>query len=301
MKIIESFENDLALRRRTHRTIRSYSCNVKEFLQENPDPQNVTYEDLEMYLGHLLERDLKISTLKSNFSAISSFYDFLIYKKVTDKNPILGFRKRFLDTSCDSDRRQVLTVHQARQLIASLDFIREIAITMVLAKTGIRRSELLELKPQDIDFSRDIIIIVRKKRAKNLIRFIDDELHVVLENYLAWREARIRIGKCKTNYLWISDTGGRVHKDYINQFLQAYAEPIGLHDPTGPLETQLTSHCFRGFLVTHLRRAGMKKEHIKTLLGHSLKDEVWSGFYLSVDMEIVKNDYFRCVPRLIDY
>lgn len=301
MEILRSFENDLALRRRTHRTIRSYACNVREFLQENPEPQNVTYEDLEIYLGHLLERDLKISTLKSNFSAISSFYDFLIYKKVTDKNPVLAFRKRFLDTSCDSDRRQVLTVSQARQLIASIDFIREISITMVLAKTGIRRYELLELTPEDIDLNRDIIIIVRKKRAKNLIRFIDDELHVVLEKYLVWRNARTRLGKCKTNYLWISDTGGRVHKDYINQILQAYGEPIGLHDPKGPLETQLTSHCFRGFLVTHLRRSGMKKEHIKTLLGHSLKDEVWSGFYLSVDMEIVKNDYLRCAPRLIDY
>ena len=301
MEILKKFENDLALRRRTHRTIRSYSCNVKEFLEHNPEPENVTYEDLEYYLGHLLERELKVSTLKSNFSAISSFYEFLIYKQVTDKNPVSGFRKRYLDTSCDSDRRQVLTIDQARQLINSLDFIREIAIVMILAKTGIRRSELLELKPEDIDLTRDTIVIVRKKRAKNRIRFIDDELHVVLEKYLAWRNARARLGKCKTGYLWISDTGGRVHKDYINQFIQAYAEPIGLHDPIGPLEAQLTSHCFRGFLVTHLRRAGMKEEHIKTLLGHSLNDKVWTGHYLAVDMELVRKDYLRSVPRLIDY
>ncbi|WMW26480.1 tyrosine-type recombinase/integrase (plasmid) [Methanolobus sediminis] len=301
MGLIEKFEHDLSLRRRSERTVRSYSCNVREFLKHNPEPENVSYDDLELYLYHLQKRNLKISTLKSNFSAISSFYEFLIYKKITDNNPVLHFRKRYLDTSNDSNRRQILTVSNVRDLINSIDFIRELAIAMLFAKTGIRRTELLELKPGDIDFIKDVIIIARKKRAKNLIRFIDDELHIVLLQYFVWRDARQRIGKCKTDYLFISDAGGRIHKDYINEFLQMYAMPLGLHDPNGSLESQLTSHCFRGFLVTHLRRAGMKKEHIQTLLGHSTKNEVWSGFYLSIDMELVKDDYFRCVPVLIDY
>ncbi|MDI3485101.1 MAG: integrase/recombinase XerD [Methanolobus sp.] len=301
LELISKFEHDLSLRRRSDRTIKSYSCNVREFLKHNPEPDKVTYEDLELYLGHLLKRELKASTLKSNFSAISSFYEFLIYKKITDTNPILSFRKRYLDASNDGDRRQVLNVSSVRELIASIDFIRELAIAMLFAKTGIRRKELLELKPGDIDLVKDEIVIIRQKRARNLIRFIDDELHIVLVKYLVWRDARVRLGKCKTEYLFISDTGGRIHKDYINEFLQLYAVPLGLHDPNGSLESQLTSHCFRGFLVTYLRRAGMKKEHIKTLLGHSNKGEVWSGSYLSIDIGLVKRDYYRCVPMLIDY
>ncbi|WP_406671425.1 tyrosine-type recombinase/integrase [Methanolobus sp. ZRKC4] len=299
MELLSKFENDLALRRRSPRTIRSYKNNVKEFLDYNPEPMSVSYEDLEFYLAHLIERDLKTSTLKSNFSAISSFYEFLIYKEVAHRNPVTGFRKRYLDAPNESERRQVLMIHECRQFIADLDFIREVAIVMVLAKTGIRRSELLGLRPSDIDLTRNIIIIERKKRAKNRIRFIDPELHDVLTKYLDWRNARQRIGRCKTEYLWISDIGGRVHKDYINRFIQTYAEPLGLHDPTGPLETRLTCHCFRGFLVTHLRRAGMKKEHIQTLLGHSIKNEVWSGHYLQIDMELVREEYLKCVPKLL--
>lgn len=299
MELLARFENDLALRRRSPRTIRSYKNNVKEFLKYNPYPVNVGNEDLELYLAHLIERDLKISTLKSNFSAISSFYEFLIYKEMADRNPVTGFRKRYLDASNDSERRQVLAVHECRQLIADLDFIREIAIVMMLAKTGIRRSELLSLRSSDIDLERDIILIVRKKRAKNRIRFIDSELHEVLVKYLEWRNARAKMGRCKTEYLWISDTGGRVHKDYLNEFIQAYAEPLGLHNPEGPLESRLTCHCFRGFFVTHLRRAGMKEEHIQTLLGHSIKKEVWSGYYLQIDMELVRKDYLRSVPKLL--
>lgn len=299
LKLLHNFERDLQLRRRSDRTIQGYRSNVKEFLQHYPNPETVTYDDLEEYLMCLLERDLKTSTLKSTFSAISSFYEYLIYKKVVDRNPITGFRKRYIDNTTESDRRQIPEVSQVRQLIDSLSFIREIAIVMTLAKTGIRREELLLLTEEDIDLEKDMIIIERKKRAKNRIRFIDMELHMVLEEYFLWRELRKAQGKCKTNYLWISDRGGRIHKDYPNEFIQYHAQKLGLHDPNGPLETKLSCHCFRGFMTTHLRRAGMKEEHITTMLGHSLKKSTWSGHYLDIDMGLVQEEYLRCVPQLI--
>ncbi len=300
VELLQNFERDLTLRRRSDRTIQGYRSNIKEFLQFYPQPETVTYDDLEEYLMHLLERDLKTSTLKSTFSAISSFYEYLIYKKVVDRNPITGFRKRYIDNAVEPDRRQILEISQARSLISTLDFIREIAIIVTLAKTGIRREELLLLTVDDIDLEKDIIIIERKKRAKNRIRFIDPELHAVLEEYLFWREGRKAQRKCKTNYLWISDRGGRIHKDYPNEFIQYHAQKLGLHDPRGPLETKLSCHCFRGFMTTHLRRAGMKEEHITTMLGHSLKMATWSGHYLDIDMGIVREEYLRCVPQLLD-
>jgi len=301
VELLKRFENDLVIRRRTDRTIQGYKCNVREFLEYYPEPETVTYDDLEDYLADLVRRDLKTSTLKSRFSAISSFYDFLIYKQVVETNPITAFRKRYLEGSGDSDSRQIPELGEVRELIASMDHIREIAIVLTLAKTGIRREELLLLKPEDIDLENGIIIIERKKRAKNRVRFIDLELHVALEEYLYWREGRANIGKCKSPYLWISDRGGRVHKDYPNQVIQYHAVPLGLHDPNGPLEKRLSCQCFRGFLTTQLRRNGMKKEHIQTMLGHTLKNEVWTGHYLKIDMGIVREEFFKCVPQLLCY
>lgn len=302
MELLTSFQNDLCIRRRSKRTIQTYSCSVRDFLEYYPDPRQVTYDDLEEYLTHLLRRDLKAATLKGIFSALSSFYEYLIYKKHVTVNPITGFRKRYLDGAEESDRRQILEIDEARALILLLkDQVRELAILLTLAKTGIRREELMLLQPDDIDFQRGTIIIERKKRAKNRIRYMDNELCSVLEQYISWREHRADLGKCHTSYLWISDHGGRVHKDYLNQFIQYHAQHLGLHDPHGPLEHRLSCHCFRGFLTTHLRRAGMKKEHIQTLLGHTLKTEVWSGHYLAVDMGIVREEYLRCVPQLLNF
>ncbi|WP_406656618.1 site-specific integrase [Methanolobus sp. ZRKC2] len=303
VELLQNFERDLTIRRRAKRTIQGYSQNVKAFLEYFPEPGEVDTEELEEYLEYLMLRDLSGSTLKNIFSGLSSFYEFLIYKKIVDTNPITGFRKRYLDNVEPSERRQVPKLENVRELIKRLELILELTIVMVFAKTGIRREELLLLKPEDIDLKNKIIIIERKKRAKNIIRFIDLELEFVLKEYLSWRESRVEIGKCKSPYLFITEHGGRIHKDDINEFIQYHAENIGFHDPDpdAPLEKKMSTHCFRGFVTTYLRRKGMKGEHIQTLLGHTIKKEVWSGFYLDIDMELVKEEYFRCSPPLLVY
>lgn len=108
MDLLSNFERDLELRRRSHRTVQGYRSNVKEFLQFYPDPSIVTYDHLEEYLSYLLRKELKPSTLKSTFSAISSFYEFLIYKRVVDFNPVTGFRKRFLDFDMEHVREEYM-------------------------------------------------------------------------------------------------------------------------------------------------------------------------------------------------
>jgi integrase/recombinase XerD len=301
VELLESFERDLTIRRRSIRTVQGYRKIIRRFLEYFPEPEKVDSDMLEEYPEHLMQRNLRGTTLKNVFSGISSFYDYLEYKKMVNRNPVPNFRKRYLDNTEESERRQVPELWQVRELIKRLDTILELTIVMVFAKTGIRREELLLLKPEDIDLENRIIVIERKKRARNRIRFIDDELCVVLVKFLNWREERANIGKCKSQYLFITKHGGRIHKDDINMFIQHHAEDIGFHERGGPLEKQMSTHCFRGFLTTQLRRKGMKKEHIQTMLGHSLNNEVWSGHYLGVDMGIVKNDYFRCVPELIVY
>lgn len=175
----------------------------------------VDIEELEEYLEYLMERDLRGTTLKNIFSGLSSFYEYMVFKKIVSTNPILGFRKRYLDNVEPSERRQVPRLEHVRELIKRLDPILELTIVMVFAKTGIRREELLLLKPEDIDLQNKIIIIERKKRAKNIVRFIDLELEFVLKEFLKWREERVMMGKCKSPYLFITEHGGSTHKDDI--------------------------------------------------------------------------------------
>ena len=97
MQLLYDFLSDCKARRRTKRTLETYKSNVAEFLQHFPEPEKVGKHDLRYYLEYLQDRGLKDSTLKGYFSALSTFYDYLIYEEIATANPILPFRQRFLD------------------------------------------------------------------------------------------------------------------------------------------------------------------------------------------------------------
>lgn len=294
--MLESFLVDCSLRGRTNRTIETYKSNVGEFLRYYPEPHRITKHDLRDYLRHLQNRGLKNSTLKGYFSALSSFYDYLIYEEVAETNPVKPFRQRFLDQPTKNDRRQLITIQDMQDLIGSIDHIREITMLCILAKHGIRHDEYFRLKPENIDLIRDTIIYPEKAKRHNRTLPIDAELHYLLEQYLKWREPR-----AKTDWLWISDRGGRIHKDYSNEVIAFYAQPLGLHQPNGPLEKRLTCHCFRKWFTHHLYAAGMDGTMIKILRGDSLTKDAWTSNYLEPDelTEEVKKEYFKRIPILL--
>lgn len=295
--MLESFLMDCSLRGRTKRTIETYKSNVGEFLRYYPEPHRINKHDLRDFLKYLQERGLKNSTLKSYFSALSSFYDFLIYEELAETNPILPFRQRFLDKPTKHDRRQLITIKDMQNLIGSIDHIRERTMLCVLAKHGVRHDEYFRLKPENIDLVRDTITYPDKAKRHNRTLPIDAELHELLDQYLKWRGPRVRAG-CP--WLWISDRGGRIHKDYTNAVISFYAQPLRLHQPNGPLEKRLTCHCFRKWFTHYLYAAGMGETMIKILRGDSLSREAWSSNYLEPNelTEEVREEYFARIPRL---
>lgn len=295
--MLESFLMDCSLRGRTKRTIETYKSNVGEFLQYYPEPHVITKHDLRDFLKHLQNRGLKNSTLKGYFSALSSFYDYLIYEEVADTNPILPFRQRFLDKPTKHDRRQLITIQDMQELLRSVDHIRERTMLCVLAKHGVRHDEYFRLRPDDIDLTRDTITYPEKAKRHNRILPIDAELHDLLKQYLEWRSSRVKI-ECP--WLWISDKGGRIHKDYTNSVIAFYAKPLGLHQVSGPLEKRLTCHCFRKWFTHHLYAEGMNDTMIKILRGDSLSREAWANNYLEPDelTEEVREEYLKRIPTL---
>ncbi len=293
MDLIKGFEADCRARNLTYHTIETYRSCCKDFLQRYPDPTSVGLNELRDYLGNLRFRGLQGSTLKGYFAAISSFYDYLVFEGAMSINPVTSFRRRYLSRVKDQHEcRQLISIEDMRLLVRAAPGIREKAIILLLAKTGIRRGELLSLCIEDIIFKSDTIIIAPKAKRSNRLAFIDEELKEVLMEYLEWRESRAR-----TSWLWISNRGGRIHKDMPNRMLADLGALLGLHTKEGPISGKLTCHCMRHFLTTSLFRAGMKPTYIKWLRGDSIK-ESWE-IYNHVDPEDVKKEYLARIPKLL--
>ena len=299
MDIINEFVRDCELRGLELRTVQTYKSSIRRFLKEYPEPTKCTKNEILDYLGHLQSKDITVGTIKRNFAAISGLFDYLLFCERIRVNPVGQIRKRYLNQPEIPESRQIPKLHELRQLIASIEpeSTLERTIVVFMAKTAGRKGEFLALKEDDIDLNKDMINWPSKKKRKIRIGFIDQELHDLLEEYLIWREGQ----NPKSEYLWISTTGHRINKDYINAVIQHYAKPLGLHDHHGPLHARLTAHCLRGFFTTQMQRAGMQEVYIKWLRGDSLKTKTWANNYLEFDQELVRKEYLSCVPELICY
>ncbi len=121
-----------------------------KFLDERAiSPLEVNNYMLREFLEYLLnERKIKYKTVKEYFSALSAFYDYLAFEGFVSSNVVLLFRKRYLKrykNGFDDPQRRLLSVEEMSRLVNSIMDLRDKAMAVLLAKTGIRRGELIKL------------------------------------------------------------------------------------------------------------------------------------------------------------
>ena len=188
MDYVGEFTKDCIIRGLTKQTILTYKSNISDFLAATHyNPKNITQGDLRDHLTTLQRRKYKASTYNSYYASLNTFYEFLIYEGVVLENPIPAFRQRYLSHIIKlhtGETRQLISIPDMRKLIQQTNEIQIKTILVILAKTGIRRGELLDLKVDDIHLNQGIINISQKAKRSRQIVFIDDELHQILDNTL---------------------------------------------------------------------------------------------------------------------
>ncbi len=304
--LLQRFAEDCALRRMTPETVRSYLSylrTIARFLEGRgrsfPD---LTTDDLKAILAFAVnDRGLRTKTLHAYYSALSSLCEFLVYEGLMPSNPVPSFRKRYLreykkrGVGNDGFERQLLTVEQMRDLIGGTLDPRDRAILIVLAKTGIRRAELVRLDVDDIDFAAMTIRLKPHPKRTNLVVFMDDECARTLRTWLAVRgNYSVRAG-CSA--LFVGEHGERLQRQGVYEVVIARARAAGLHDPASPdSRKRLSPHAMRHWHTTWLRRNGMRREFIQELRGDVRREAV--DLYDHVDAEELRKAYLACIPRL---
>lgn len=287
-------------------TIESYRSNLRLFFEYvEISPEEITNTHLNKFLRFLrYEKEIingkkvKIgaskSTIKTYFSSLHSYFDFLEYSGILQDNPIPKFRRRYLkhikQHKGPDNTRQLISIPAMAQLVYTTQDLTERAIIMFLAKTGIRRKELILLDLDDINLDSGIIYLKPTKKRSNRVVFIDQEGMGVLMDYLSTRAAVDSI-----RALFVHN-GRRVSRNYVYDSVCNNAERVGLHNPDGPLIEKLTPHCGRHWFTTHLRRAGMSREFRQALRGDVVKDAV--DIYDHIDLEELRGDYLDKIPQL---
>ena len=304
---IKPFLQDCTTRGLTVHTIATYKCNVEAYIRFVGDPLNVDMPILCKYLDHLRVMEYTRGratlkgvcnmTIKAYFSAISTYYEYLVFIQAVKINPIPTFTKRYLSRIKEQyngdNTRQLITIDQMRQLINQDMPIQDKAAMMLLAKTGIRRGELLSIDIEDLNLEKKEIILKPKAKRTNRLVFFDNEMVKVLQLLLEWRQP-----KARCHALFISTIGSRMRRMSPNIIVAKYGIKEGLHDPNGTLNKRLTPHAFRHWFTTHLRRGGMPREMVQELRGDRRKDAI--DIYDHIDLSELKDRYLKCMPGLLE-
>jgi integrase/recombinase XerD len=240
---------------------------------------------------------LSIKTIQNYFHALSSFNEFHVFYDMMEKNLVPAFIKRYLKQYKKNgfgEKRQLISIEQMALLINTTVSIRDKAVLTVLAKTGIRRGELIDIDVEDIDWAHDRIWLKPKKKRSNLIVFFDHETAVLLKRWLRVRASFVNDGE---NALFIGDRGGRIGRNIVYQVVSGNAKRLGLHDLTSNrLEDHFSPHCGRHWFTTHLRRSGLSKDFGKELRGDSRNDAI--DIYDHIDHDELRRAYLEAIPRL---
>ena len=301
--VIDGFFDDCMNRGMTVGSANSYKYAINNFVSyiktRNIDLLEVDRKIFVEYINYLRnEKGFAQKTIENQFSALSTLYDYLVYENRIQKNIVNEIRKRYLRRYKNSygsgERRKLINVEEMSGFINSIMDIRDKTIALLLAKTGIRRGELVRIDVDDIHWEDYHITLKPTPKRSNGIVFFDGECASVLRK---WIKIRDELAGSSNGALFISNTGGPLDRSGVYNAIRKWADKYGLYDKySKKLEDRFSVHCFRHWFTTWLLRNGMPREYVKELRGDSRRDAI--DIYNHIDSEDLRIKYLSCIPKL---
>jgi len=242
-------------------TVDAYKNDLKDFLSwlnkiNIQDYKKVTETEINEYVAHLFKNDLKSSSVNRKISTLKSFYLFLIKKKLISLSPlsevITPKKEQYLPSSMSED--EVERLLQSPNIELDIE-TRDKAMIEMLYATGMRISELINLKMIDIDIERSVLKVLGKGSKERLVPF-GEKASDSLSYYLKKRK------KSSAKEVFLSNRGKKMTRTGFWQRIKIYLSREGLKDTISP-------HTLRHAFATHLLNRGADLRSVQLLLGHS--------------------------------
>ena len=289
----ENFKNYLKLERGLSiNSIKSYEYDLnlfKNFIQSNKmsdTPFNCKAETVKNYLYNNLSNKKSRSQARS-ISAIKSYFNYLIFEGYIKKSPISDIESPKLEKKLP----EVLTELEIEKLIKSFDLQqnfgqRNRTIIEVLYGTGMRVSELVNLKLSNIFFKENIIKIIGKGNKERFVP-LGDIASNEIRKYLKIRDNLIIDSKF-SDIVFLNRYGRGLTRSMIFKIISDSYKRIGLNKKISP-------HTLRHSFATHLLKNGADLRTIQLILGHEsiTTTEIYTHLDTNHLDEVLKNFHPR--------
>jgi site-specific recombinase XerD len=290
-------------------TIRNYRQALSEFVgwhirerSANPEWTLLERDDFRGYLRFLGREKLARAAIRLRFSALRSFYKFLVRRGILAETPIRNIQLpklekrlprfltaeqmlRLLDAPLAECQEQSANADAQPEKIDSTVFLRDRAILETIYSCGLRISELCGLRVEDLNLSERLVRVRGKGKKERLSPIGAPALHAI-EQY--WSKLP-RMPERNEPVFWsLSSKAVAVSPQVVQKRLKAYLARAGL-DPA------ITPHKLRHSYATHLLDRGADLRSVQELLGHA--HLVTTEVYTHVTIDRLKKAYEAAHPR----
>ena len=276
-------------------TVTAYEHDLSQFfnfLQEKLAINQLSYvntEDIRTWIISLLEDEsLQAKSVNRKVSAVRAFYRYKLKIKELSVNPTLTLHAPKIPKKLP----QYVDQKDMEHLFADIPFedtfegLRDRTILELFYATGMRLSELLNLKIQDIHLQDNTIKVLGKRNKERLVPF-GNRLSELLTMYLGNLEKKFVDGT-KNNYIFVTANGEQLYPKAVYRIVRKYLDMVTTIDKRSP-------HVIRHTFATHLLNNGADLNAIKTILGHS--SLAATQVYTHNSIEKLKSIYKQAHPR----
>ncbi len=253
-------------KRYAQHTLTAYQKDIEQFITylsgefELEQPEQVKHFHIRSWLASLKDDDQRVTTINRKISSLSSFYKYLLRKELVTGNPVKLLHSLRQEERLPSYMKEEETAHLLEEVQFEEGFkgATDRLICELLYQTGMRRSELIQLKEKDIEWSLKQIRILGKGNKERLVP-VSEELLSCLKHYI---DEKRNLETYDSEHVLVLRSGKPLYAGYVYKTVQKYLNITTTLSKKSP-------HVLRHTFATHLLNKGANIQAIKELLGHS--------------------------------
>lgn len=236
----------------------------KDFIQTDfdcTDLKSVNYPMIRSWIVNLFENKIGNKSINRKISSLKAYYKFLLKTKQINENPLAKHKSLKVAKTLQIPFSEKEIESVIDQFDDNKDFegIRNKAIVELFYATGMRKSELIQLKLTDLDFHKHTVKVLGKRNKERIVPLINPTIET-LKQYIELRKDYEN--HSSEQALFLSKKGVKISQTLVYRIINNYFSAISTKEKKSP-------HILRHSFATHLLNEGADLNAIKELLGHA--------------------------------
>jgi integrase/recombinase XerD len=293
---LQEFKNYMRLERTlSANSVEAYLRDVTRFRQyltlesaQEPPLESITPQHIKNFLVYIAELGMSATSQARMLSGLKIFFKFLAIELYFTNDPTAQIQGPQIGKKLPA----VLEVFEVEQILSAIDLstpegVRNRAIIETLYSSGLRVTELVELRMSNLFFDIGFIKVIGKSNKERFVPIGDDAMKYISQ-YVEHIRTHLNIQKDSENIVFLNRRGAKLTRAMIFLIIKDLTMKAGITKTVSP-------HTFRHSFATHLLEGGADLRAIQEMLGH--ESILTTQIYTHLDVEYLKQVIQEFHPR----